>query len=254
MSLGDSLRTQRFGMVLGATLIIAVMAAGCSGGGSKSSTPGTDSSGTSVATVAPELKAVTDKFAANTFKADYKLSSTGGDTPLDGTMTMYKDGSDKFRFDVKSTQDGQPVSITLIQTSDVSAFCLDNAGDLGSLLGVDSGSGVCFKNDPTNGAGDIQDLASTFKELSSVDTQVLDKSTRTIIGQSTQCYHYKNTQTGDTSDTCFSDEGVPLYDKTDSGSDSTTVEATTVAAEVGANDFNLPYVVKDFPNLGDSTP
>ena len=230
------------------------MLAACSGGDNKSSTPGSDSGGTaSVATVSPELKDVTDKFSANSFKADYKLTSSGDTSPLDGTMTLYKNGSDKFRFDVKSTQDGQPVSIVLIETNDVSAFCLDNAGDLAALLDIPNGSGVCFKNDPTNGAGGIKDLASTFKELSSTNTEVLDKSTRTIIGQPTQCYHYRDTQSGDTSDTCFSTDGVPLYDKTDSGSDSTTVEATAVTATVNDTDFNLPYGVKDFPNLGDST-
>ena len=245
----------RFGTAVVCLALAAAMFAACSGGGDKSSTPGSDSGGTpaSVATVSPELKEITDKFSANSFKADYKLTSSGDSSPLDGTMTLYKNGSDKFRFDVKSTQDGQPVSIVLIETSDVSAFCLDNAGDLAALLDVQDGQGVCFKNDPTNGAGSIKDLASTFKELSSTDTEVLEKSTRTIIGQQTQCYRYRNTQTGDTSNTCFSTDGVPLYDKTDSGSDSTTVEATAVTATVNGSDFNLPYVVKDFPNLGDST-
>jgi hypothetical protein len=236
----------------------AIVACACSSGGSnKTATPSsgsTPASGGNAATVSPELTDISNKFSASSFKGDYKLTTTGSDSPLDGTMTLYKDGPKNLRFDVRSNQDGQDVKITLIDTADVSAFCLDNAGELGSLLGVDANQGVCFKNDPTNGSGGIGDLTSAFKELSSGDTEVLERSTRQIIGQDAQCYHYKNNSTNETSDTCFSKDGVPLYDKTDSGSETTTVEATAINSGVQSSDFKLPYEVKDLPDLGgDST-
>ena len=74
-----------------------------------------------------------------------------------------------------------------------------------------------------------------------------------IVGQDAQCYHYKNNQTNETSDTCFSNDGIPLYDKTDSGTETTTVEATAINSGVQSSDFTLPYEVKDLPDLGDST-
>jgi hypothetical protein len=237
-------------------LVAAVGAYACSGGGgSKTPTPGGSSAGATggnASTVSPELTNITNKFSASSFKGDYKLTTTGGDTPLDGTLTLYKDGPDKLRYDVRSTEDGQDVKITLIDTKDISAFCLENAGELAALLGLDPGQGVCFKNDPTDDTGGIGDLTSAFKELSSGDTEVLNHSTRQIIGQDAQCYHYRNNQTSETSDTCFSNDGVPLYDKTDSGSETTTVEATSIGAGVQSSDFNLPYEVKDLPDLGDS--
>jgi hypothetical protein len=252
-------------ILLATAAALAVALTACGGSSAKTKTPSTSAPGTTAAAgkTAPAgggnsadakaLNSVAQKFGSSTFKADYKLSSTGGDQPVDGTMTMFKQGADKFRFDVTSTQDGQPVALTLIETKDNNVFCLQDAGQLAPILGVDAGKGVCFKNDPTSGAGGIDDITNTFKNLSTSDVTVSGKSSRTIAGQSAQCFDYTTASAGETNETCFSNDGVPLYDKTVSSSDTTTLEATQVAGSVQSSDFNVPYVVKDLPNI-DATP
>jgi hypothetical protein len=263
---------RRWIITLTAVAALGFALAAC-GGGSKKDTKNTATSGTPASSSstpaagktasgttkgnsddAKALNSVAQKFASSTFKAEYNLSSTGSDQPVDGKMTMTKKGSDKFRFDVTSTQDGQPVALTLIETKDNSVFCLQDAGELAPILGVDQGKGVCFKNDPTNGVGGIDDITSTFKNLATSDVTVTGKSSRTIAGQNAQCYNYSTASTGETNETCFSNDGVPLYDKTVSGSDTTTLEATKLDSGVQDSDFDIPYEVKDFPNIADATP
>lgn len=262
------MRSRRSMILLTAAAALSIALAACGGSNSSAKTktastsaPGTTAAASNTATQgaggnsadAKALNNVAQKFGSSTFKAEYKLTSTGSNQPVDGTMTMFKQGADKFRFDVTSTQDGQPVALTLIETKDNNVFCLQDAGQLAPILGVDAGKGVCFKNDPTSGAGGIDDITNTFKNLSTSDISVKSKSTRTIAGQSAQCFDYTTASAGETNETCFSNDGVPLYDKTVSSSDTTTLEATQVAGSVQSSDFNVPYEVKDLPNI-DATP
>jgi hypothetical protein len=262
-------RVVRTSAALALIAALALAIAGCKGGKSSSDRTATAQAGGAARTApagktsapesagggggvasADELDAVASRFERSIFKADYRLSSSGGDNPFDGAMTLYKSGNDRFRFDINATQDGQPVQLVLIDTADVSAFCLQNAGDLGALLGVPDDQGVCFRNDPTAGAGGIQDLADSFKNLSSADVNVTGKSSRQILGQDTTCYAYTDNRTGDVSETCFSGDGVPLYDKTTSGAETTTIEATQVAGSVADGDFTPPYELRDLPSTG----
>jgi hypothetical protein len=230
---------------------LAVALAACSGGKSnnnKTATAGTNAD-------AAELNQLSDKFSKSTFKAQYKLSSTGGDQPLDGTLVMFKDGADRFRFDITSKQQGAAdVALTLIDTKDASVFCLQDAGDLAPILGVDKGKGVCLKNDPTNSAGGLADITQNFKDLASSDTTVTNKSTRSIAGQDARCFDYKTKGSNDTNQTCFSADGIPLYDKSVSSTDTTVMEATSVEGAVQASDFNVPYEVKEIPGAGTPAP
>lgn len=248
--------------VLAAAMAAAL--AGCSGGGKspansaaaacggtgKSATPAAASNNIDVS----ELNALAKRFCDASFKAQYNLSGTGT-SPLNGTMTLLKGGQNRFRFDVTTAQDGTPTSLTSIQTKSRSVFCLQDAGELAPLLGLEPGKGVCFNNDPTSGASGLQDLTDTFQQLAGGDVTVTGKSTRTVAGQQGQCYAFTDNSTGDKSETCFSADGVPLYDRTTTAADSTTIEATSVQPTVNDSDFNIPYQVKDLPSLdGTSTP
>ncbi len=257
---------QRSVVLVAALVALAVTLAACGGSKSGAKTPAAGatpaaSDVTPAASAAPPgggtagaLAALGQKFAASTFKATYTLTSSGGSQPLNGAMTMYKQGGDKFRFDVTSKQGGQDVSLTLIETKDASVFCLQDAGELAPVLGVQAGKGVCFKNGTANGATRLTDIINTFKDLSAGGAVVTGKSTRTIAGQAAQCFQYKNNAAAETDETCFSADGVLLYDRTQSTADKTTIEATQVQGAVQASDFKIPYAIKQLPDLGNATP
>ena len=245
-----------------AAIAVVALTAACGGGSSdktptSSSSSGASAGSTSAATASsggsggggvPDVKAITKKFADSTFQANYKVTGSGADA-TGGQMQLYKDGQTKFRFDITATQNGQPMSIIFIQNGDTSSFCLKDAGELGPLLGVDAGKGVCFKsnaNDPNNPVGN---LSSTFSDIENADVTVLDTSKRQVAGRDTACYRAKDNASRDISTICFASDGAMLYVQTE-GTDANTIEATDVKSSVSATDFDLPYEVRDFPGSG----
>jgi hypothetical protein len=272
-------------IALATGLLAATMAfAACGGGGDSKKTPTTapaktEASGgkstpaagktASDATAAPtksssssgsggdtdDLKAIAEKFANSTFTADYKVTgATASDGFTNGTMKIIKKGKDKFRFEITGTQDGQDVSVIFIETPDLSAYCLKNAGELGALLGVADGEGVCFKSEDetTNPVGSLSD---SLKDFENQDVTVLDTSDRTIAGEDGTCYKVQDNETQEITTSCFNDDGAMLFSETE-GDDSGAIEATSVDSSVSDSDFDAPYEVKDAPGLlgGNDTP
>jgi hypothetical protein len=250
----------RFRLMAVAGLVIAGSLIFACGGGSKtkdaSPTSGSGdaspAAGKTAATASgggsadPELLAVEDKFAKSTFTATYKATGAEADVLAGGTLSLVKDGDTKFRFDVTTQQDGKDVSIIFIQSGDTSAFCLKDAAELGALLGIEPGKGVCFKtaqSDPNNPVGSLQDL---FKGVASADVTLIEKSKRTVAGQDGTCYKTKDNASGDVSTSCFTNDGVMLYVKTEGASPS-EIEAQTVSTAVNADDFTLPYEERELP-------
>ncbi len=257
------MRRYRWLMAMSAVAAVALIAA-CGGSSSKDQTPtsvasnGTQAKSTSAATSSsgnnsgggggvPDVTAITKKFAEATFQATYKVTGSGAEGG--GEMLLYKDGQNRFRFDITATQNGQPMSIIFIQKDDTSAFCLKDAGELAPLLGVDAGKGVCFKsnaNDPNNPVGS---LSTTFSDIENADVTVLETSKRKVAGQDAACYRAKDNASGEISTICFADNGAMLYVQTE-GTDANTIEATDSKSSVDASVFELPYEVKDFPGIG----
>ncbi len=187
--------------------------------------------------------------AGNFIEADFIASYDALFSPEEGAptaFTMYKKGTDKFRFDASSTVDGEVLEFILISAGAESGFCLTDAGELGALLGIppEEGAtgGVCFTDDPTGGSFD-----SLSDDLSDFQEDQLDGATglpdREIAGQSTRCGTMTDAD-GTTSEACFTDDGVLAYLKTDDG---TEFSATTISGDVSDSDFELPYEVRDFP-------
>lgn len=258
------MRRYRWWMAATAIASVALIAA-CGGGSSKDKTPsagatnGAAAQSTKAATSSSsdasgggsssDVKAITQKFAKATFQASYKVTGSGAEG--NGEMQLYKQGQDRFRFDITATQNGQPMSIIFIQKDGTSAFCLKDAGELAPFLGVDAGSGVCFKSNPDDPNNPVGSLSTTFSDIENADVTVLDTSTRKVAGRDASCYHAKDNTSGEISTICFADNGAMLYVQTE-GSDASTIEATDVKSSVDSSSFDLPYEVKDFPGFGGS--
>ncbi len=203
---------------------------------------------------ADEVREAARKFADATFQADYTLTSPPGESFGSGTMTLYKEGRDKFRFDLTTTQEGQEIEIIFIEAGDTSGFCLKNAGEFGALFGIEDGEGedgegVCFDEDPTGGEG-LGDFSAELDDLANEDLEVLETSEREIAGQDGKCFKTED-DTGEVSDVCVSGDGVLLYVADAAG---TTFEATSVSDDVSDSDFDLPYEVRELPGLGEEAP
>lgn len=269
-------------IILAAGLLAATLGlAACGGGGASNKTPttapastaasgnggSTPASGkTSAATAAAttssgssgstdsDLKAAADKFAGSTFSADYKITGSLGADITDGSMKLIKKGKDKFRFEVTGKQNGEDLAVVFIETPDVSAFCLKNAGEFGALLGVADGEGVCFKS-PDDSTNPVGSLSSSLKDFENQNVTVLEKSKRTIAGQSGNCFKTQDNDTQEISTACFNGDGAMLYAES-SGADAGTIEATSVSKSVSDGDFNPPYALKDAPGFlgGADTP
>jgi len=257
---------RKFGLLLPVAALIVVIA-GCGGGGSSNDkTPAATAPANSTAAAGAtsaatteaasssgtndELKSILNKFVASTFKGSYTISG-GSDAQAitDGKLVMYKDGTSRFRFDISGTQAGQSISMTLIDNNGKTLICLNDAGDLGAVLGVAAGNGVCFNADPKDAASNpASSLTQSLTDLENGDVTLVSKSTRKIIGRDATCYVTKSASATGTEEECFSGDGVVLFSSTgDAGS---TIEATDVGGSVGDADFNPPYDVHDLPTTG----
>jgi hypothetical protein len=247
------------------TFVSLIAAAGlafaaCGGGANGDKTPAGDviaDGDTSQEPVAPapadteEVRAKATKFSRATFKATYVITGpqTGG---VNGSMlTLYKDGDKKFRFDITGTEDGKDVAIISIEAPGVSALCLKNAGDFGALFGIEGDEGVCLKSDPQESGDAGGGLETVLKGLENADVTVLEKSTRTAAGLTGTCYRAQDNGTSQINTTCYTDDGLIIY-REDEGDEPSVMEAQTISRTVSADDFNLPYDVKDLPGLDGS--
>jgi hypothetical protein len=189
-----------------------------------------------------EFVAATRSFIDSTFKAEYDANfpaAQGAPT----TFTMYKSGTDKFRFDATTEAGGMTLEFFFINAGDTTGFCLSDAGPLAPVLGVEAGQGVCSTQDPTQGSLDtLSDLLSEFEDedLDSVETL----PSREIAGETAHCG--RESGVDGTTEACITSDGVLAYILADDG---TELTATSISDDVSDSDFELPYEIVEFPGL-----
>lgn len=189
------------------------------------------------------------RFERSSFVATYTATDTDPDSPLSGTVRMYKDGADRFRMDITGTFEGQESTFIIIETPDASGFCIAGAGELSELFGVPEGEdGVCFESDPTGDTG-FGSLADELREFDAGNFEVLQAESREIAGRDADCFTMRERGEDDVQEICIDDDGVLLYVSTE-GDDTTTIEASDVGGDPGDDDFELPYTVQEFPGFG----
>jgi hypothetical protein len=192
-----------------------------------------------------ELQDYVDKFVDSTFSANYHVVSAGTDESI-GDLTevrITKDGKDKFRFDAKGTSEGEEIEIIVIDAGDVQGFCAK--GSFAEVFGG-SGDGVCF-DDPPGGAGSPT-FTEEFENFSADDLELIDTTEREIAGQDAKCFKTRDKTTDDTSTICLNDDGHMLAFSDEA--DGSSFDATDVSGDVSGDAFDLPYEVRDFPDLG----
>jgi hypothetical protein len=182
-----------------------------------------------------------ERFQDSTFRVEYATSGPEGARFSDGSFTWYRDSTPHERIDLVTTQDGEDVAITFIESPDVSRICLDQAAELGALLGVAPEQGVCF----TNPSGELQvdDLAGSLTLLEDEDAERRRGIETLIAGEVAVCFVANG---GDVLRQCLSHDGVPLLVEYADGS---RFEATEVSREVDDSDFALPYELHELPEL-----
>lgn len=203
----------------------------------------------------PEIQAIGKKFAQSTFNATFKMTGADAAQFSDGKLVLEKDGDKRFRMEVTTQQDGVETAIIFIESEDVQAFCLKDAGELGALLGLEAGKGVCFPSSASDSSNPVGSLKDSLKDFENAHVTVLEKTSRTIAGQDGKCYKTKDNDTSEITTTCFTGDGAILYVKTE-GDNASEIEAQTLTKKVSADDFKLPYEVKELPGGagGDSSP
>lgn len=188
-----------------------------------------------------DVQRLIEKFVDSTFTGEYQALNEGGEDGLnDGTVTIYKKGTSSLRFDIRTQQDGEDVEVIFITAPDVSGFCMSG----GAALGIPGGEGVCFDQDPTGGFA-LGDLSSELEALESQDFELLDSSSREIAGVGGTCFRTTDSEDGEESEVCLSEDGELLY--VGGGSDGSEITATNVSGDVKDDAFTLPYEVQDFP-------
>jgi hypothetical protein len=190
-----------------------------------------------------------DRFERSTFTTTYEATDTDTENPLNGTVTMYKDGTDRFRMDITGTFEGQEATFIVIETPDLSSFCIEGALEFAELLGLPEGEeGVCFESDPTGGAG-FGNLAEELRNFNAGDFEVLETESRTVAGRDADCYTLQEEGAEEVEEICIDDDGVLVYVRTE-GATTTLLEATDVQTDVSDGDFELPYEVRELPGFG----
>jgi hypothetical protein len=233
-------------LALCALLLGAVVFAACDDGYDDPEPDGTPEAGggSGDATIATEAEpaSLARKFRESSFRADYELTNAAGDELEDDDLSIYKQTTERLRFDLSSGRDGETTDIVLIAAPEGSAFCLHNAGEFGELLGIPSGDGVCFADDPTLDATPSE-FAVLVSRVANGEFEIIGRDERDIAGEDADCYTIRDAA-GAESQMCLSEDGALLAATQPDGS---SLEATDVTANVDVSDFALPYEIAELP-------
>ena len=190
---------------------------------------GTKAAATSAATASgPNIADVLKAGKLTTYKVTYKWTITaGGQTQTSEQTWYYK--APKARFDFSAG----PGSTFSVFTLEDGTYVCTTAG----------GQSFCQKS-PAGGGLDANPAASFGLQLQEHPEQFNSsyQGTKSIAGQSAQCYGVKSVSAGAFGDvtSCYSASGVPLLTQIKSQGQEFTMEASSFSTSVSDADFKLP--------------
>jgi hypothetical protein len=190
-----------------------------------------------------ELLELAEAFVASTFAAVYDMSGDGTDTLGSGTITIYKDGSDRIRFDISGEQDGQQFDGTFIESPDGSYLCF--SGDAAAIFG--STEGVCVESDPDDPNNPVGGITDDFEitEEDLADMTIEGREEREIAGEDAICYTTTSPDTTGPSEVCISEDGILLG----VNSEGAGFTATSIEDDPSDADFEPPFPIEEIPGL-----
>jgi len=168
------------------------------------------------------------------YKITYKISVSGvGAQGVSGEQTWYYKPP-RARFDFAMSQGGQSLSISYFSLPDGTFYCF-NAGQAQCL----KIAGVSSPLDQNPAAVAQRSLVDDPNSFGATFT-----SSRTIAGQTGQCYDVKANSAAaggfSTGSFCYTKDGVPLLSQFSIQGASWSMEATNYSATVLDSDFTLP--------------
>jgi len=238
-------------LLLLVALTIAAAPAACGGDSDDEGRDGDERTMTSGPSREPsgsgDFDDIRSRFSDSKYRATYDFSLVVVER-IEGTITWYKDGSARLRFDVTTTQEGQEVTFTILDTPDLSAFCL-KGGELGEALGQPADEGLCIAGEEARDENPLGDIADLFSGFDDPAAEVLGTTERQIADVTATCYRVKSPSADAPSETCFSDDGVLLAVSSE-GTGQLALEAKEFSEGVSDDDFQPPYEVREFPGAG----
>ena len=206
-------------------------AAGTAAAATTAATPG--STGAPAATSSgPNVADLLKAGKLSTYKVTYKWTITaGGQTQTSEQTWYYKAPKARFDFSVG------PGSLFSVFTLPDGSYVCTTAG----------GQSFCQKSPGSTGLD--ANPAATFGSLFQDHPEQFNanfQGTRSIAGQSAQCYGVKSIAAGAFGDvtSCYSSSGVPLSTKMSSQGQEFTMEASNFSTTVADSDFTLPATVQ----------
>jgi hypothetical protein len=201
-----------------------------------STAPSAATTASAAASAAASGQKLSDLLAASkaaTYKITYKITASGaGAEGFSGDQTWYFKPP-RARFDFSLSQGGQAVTIQYFTLPEGSFFCI-NVGQVRCMAAQGVGSPI----DQNPAAVAQRSLIDNPAQFGATFT-----STKTIAGQTGQCYDVKANATtaGFTSGTfCYTKDGVPLLSQFAAAGATFSVEATSYSTNVADSDFTLP--------------
>ena len=191
-----------------------------------------------------ELRRLAEEFGISEYKVAYNVTSEGdGEETTESQVTVYWKPPDSSRVDLNAGES------SYISSGGSSYQCSQSeCQELPSGLATLPLPFLGFFFEP-DGLQNLVDVA-----LLGVD---LETSDRSIAGENASCYSASTTVAGVTGgfETCLADDGLLLVFESGAsgvaGAGSYRIEAISVERSVSDIDFEPPYEVTEFPDIGD---
>ncbi|MEK6959274.1 MAG: hypothetical protein AABW59_04490 [archaeon] len=130
----------------------------------------------------------------------------------------------------------------------------ETQGTISSIFFIDGNAYMCTETNETvacysitTGETQISYSDEIKKNIDSYEDKVVYDGTRTVLGQTTQCY--KTTEEETESKFCYNQKGATLYMEGTSSESTWTAEATDYSETVSDSEFILPAEAQDLSDL-----